>query len=153
MRCNFFSGRGLSGSEVATEHDLYKTIGNIDVCIEFELLKVKVPIDFLGTVGFSPPREGRYLVLLWPTNPIQKIAQVRGCAQAPPRISIKIFSICGLTNPALAHRLSFVGAVGGGGDMRTPLVSPMQTTLMQIIEGGEPYQRVRVILYRTRCDR
>jgi hypothetical protein len=95
MRCNFFGGRGLSGSEVATEHDLYKTIGNIDVCIEFELLKVKVPIVFLGTVGFSPPREGRYLVLLWPTNPIQKIAQVRGCAQAHPESQSKSFRFVG----------------------------------------------------------
>jgi hypothetical protein len=45
---------------VVTNHDLSKTIGNIDVCIEFELLQVKVPIVFLGTVGFSLPREGRY---------------------------------------------------------------------------------------------
>jgi len=44
---------------VAAEHDLYKAIGNTGVCIEFELLKVKVPIIFLGTVGFSLPREGR----------------------------------------------------------------------------------------------
>jgi len=44
---------------VATEHDLYKNIGAIDVCTEFEMLQVKVPIIFLGTVGFSLPREGR----------------------------------------------------------------------------------------------
>jgi hypothetical protein len=47
---------------VATEHDLYKIIGDINVCAEFEMLKIKVPIIFLGTVGFSPPREGRYLL-------------------------------------------------------------------------------------------
>jgi hypothetical protein len=41
------------------EYDLYKIIGNVDVCIEFELLEVKVPIIFLGTVGFSLHREGR----------------------------------------------------------------------------------------------
>jgi hypothetical protein len=35
-------------------------MGDVDVCIEFEMLKVKVPIIFLGTMGFSPPREGRY---------------------------------------------------------------------------------------------
>jgi hypothetical protein len=29
------------------------------MCIEFEVLKVKVPINVLGTVGFSLPREGR----------------------------------------------------------------------------------------------
>jgi len=45
---------------VPTAHDLYRTMGNIDVCIESKLLEVNVPIVFLGTVGFSPPREGRY---------------------------------------------------------------------------------------------
>jgi hypothetical protein len=44
---------------VATEHDSYKIIGDVDVCTEFEMLKVKVPIIFLGTVGFSLPRDGR----------------------------------------------------------------------------------------------
>lgn len=44
---------------MVTAHDLYKTMGNSNVCIESELLEVKVPIVFLGTVGFSPPREGR----------------------------------------------------------------------------------------------
>ena len=32
-------------------YDLYRTIGNIVVCVESELLKVKEPINFLGTVG------------------------------------------------------------------------------------------------------
>jgi hypothetical protein len=49
--------RGCSG--VAMERDVYKEIGDIDVCIKFEMLKIKVPITFLGTVGFSPRREGR----------------------------------------------------------------------------------------------
>jgi hypothetical protein len=44
---------------VAIEHDLYKNIRDVDVCTEFEMLKVKVPINFLGTVGFSLRREGR----------------------------------------------------------------------------------------------
>lgn len=35
-------------------------MGDFDVCTEFEMLKVKVPIIFLGTVGFSSLREGRY---------------------------------------------------------------------------------------------
>ena len=48
---------------MATEHDLYKNIRDIDVCTEFEMLKVKVPIIFLGTVGFSPRRDGRYVGL------------------------------------------------------------------------------------------
>jgi hypothetical protein len=43
------------------EHDLHKNIGYADVCTEFEMLKVKVPIIFFGTVGFSPRKEGRYL--------------------------------------------------------------------------------------------
>lgn len=30
------------------EYDLYKIMGCVDVCIEFKLLKVKVPIIFLG---------------------------------------------------------------------------------------------------------
>jgi hypothetical protein len=44
---------------VAIKHNLYENIGDINVYIEFEILKVKVPIIFLGTVGFSPLREGR----------------------------------------------------------------------------------------------
>jgi hypothetical protein len=35
---------------VVTEHDLYKNIGDIDVCTEFKMLKLKVPIIFLGQV-------------------------------------------------------------------------------------------------------
>ena len=46
---------------MATTHDLNKSIGNIDACTESELLEVKVPIVFLGTVGFSLPRDGRYM--------------------------------------------------------------------------------------------
>jgi hypothetical protein len=37
-----------------------KNMGDIDVCTEFEMLKVKVPITFLGTGGFSLLRGGRY---------------------------------------------------------------------------------------------
>jgi hypothetical protein len=44
---------------VATEHDIYKTMGIINVCTESELYKVKVPVVFLGTVGFSLRRDGR----------------------------------------------------------------------------------------------
>ena len=39
----------------------YKTLGAFDVYAESELLKVKVPIIFLGTVGFSLRRDGRYM--------------------------------------------------------------------------------------------
>jgi hypothetical protein len=41
------------------ERDLYKIIGDVDVYTKFDLLKVKVPIIFLGTVGFSPRWDGR----------------------------------------------------------------------------------------------
>lgn len=44
---------------MATEHDLYKIMGDFDVCAEFKMLKVKVLNIFLGTVGFSLRREGR----------------------------------------------------------------------------------------------
>jgi hypothetical protein len=46
---------------VATEHDTYKIIRIINVCRGSELLKVKVPVVFLGTVGFSLRRDGRYM--------------------------------------------------------------------------------------------
>jgi hypothetical protein len=46
-------------SGVALTHDLYRTMGNIDVCIEPELLEIIVPIVFLGMVSFSLLREGR----------------------------------------------------------------------------------------------
>lgn len=59
----FFSKRGLKCLGVATGHDLYKKIGDFDMCIEFEIFKVKVPINFLGTVGFSLRREGRVLIM------------------------------------------------------------------------------------------
>ena len=38
------------------EHDIYKTMRDIDVCKEFEMLKFKVPIIFLAMVGVSPRR-------------------------------------------------------------------------------------------------
>ena len=46
-------------SEVATDYDLYKKSRDIDVYIEFEILKIKVLIIFLDTVGFSLLRDGR----------------------------------------------------------------------------------------------
>jgi hypothetical protein len=41
------------------EHNLYKNIGVIEVCTEFDMFEIRVPIIFLGTVGFSLRREGR----------------------------------------------------------------------------------------------
>lgn len=43
------------------KRDMYEEIRDIDLCIDFEVLKVKVSIIFLGTVGFSPRRDRRYL--------------------------------------------------------------------------------------------
>ena len=56
----FFGKKGLECLE-ATVHDPYKNITDFDVCIEFEILKVKVPVNFLGTAGLSLPGEGRNL--------------------------------------------------------------------------------------------
>ena len=38
----------------------YKIMVTIDMCTDFELLEVKVSINFLGMEGFSPRKEGRY---------------------------------------------------------------------------------------------
>lgn len=35
---------------------MYLLVGDIDLCTEFEMLKVKVLIIFLSIVGFSLPR-------------------------------------------------------------------------------------------------
>jgi hypothetical protein len=44
---------------VAVAYNFHKTWRTFDVYMKFELLKVKVPINFLGTVGFSLRRDGR----------------------------------------------------------------------------------------------
>jgi hypothetical protein len=41
------------------EPDLYKEIRDINVCKELKVLKGKVPVEFLGTMGFLARREGR----------------------------------------------------------------------------------------------
>jgi hypothetical protein len=50
--CNFLVG-GVECSGVAIEHDLYKNIGNINVCTNFEMFNVKVLISFFGTQGWT----------------------------------------------------------------------------------------------------
>ena len=40
--------------------DIYKEIRDIDLCIDFEVLKVKVPIIFFGTQGFPARRDRCY---------------------------------------------------------------------------------------------
>jgi hypothetical protein len=44
--------------EVTSKYYLYIEIRDIDVCTEFKILKVKVLVKFLGTMGFSARREG-----------------------------------------------------------------------------------------------
>jgi hypothetical protein len=50
--------RGSKCLGVAIICDVYREIRDIDLCIDFEVLKVKVPLKFLGTMGFSARREG-----------------------------------------------------------------------------------------------
>lgn len=52
-------GSGLECSELVTEHDLYRTIGNINVHAEFKLLEIEVSLIIFDTAGFLPRREGR----------------------------------------------------------------------------------------------
>jgi hypothetical protein len=44
---------------VAVEHNLYTNIRVINVCIEFDIFEVKVPIIFFSTLVFSARRDGR----------------------------------------------------------------------------------------------
>ena len=53
------SGVHLEYWALAVKHDVYTNLEDINVCTEFELFEVKVPIIFLGTVGFSARRDGR----------------------------------------------------------------------------------------------
>jgi hypothetical protein len=57
--CNFLVEGVSKCLGVNIKRYSYIEIKDIDVCIEFEMLKVKVPIKFLGTMGFSPRRERR----------------------------------------------------------------------------------------------
>ena len=59
MMQTYFLGRRRPGClRVATAHDLYRIMLTINVYTDFELLEVKVPLIFLGTVGFSPRGDG-----------------------------------------------------------------------------------------------
>lgn len=53
---------------MATEHNSCKNMGDNQFEYEFDMLKVEVPIIFLGTVGFSPRREGRYTSFVIPKD-------------------------------------------------------------------------------------
>jgi hypothetical protein len=41
------------------KRDFFKIIGDLYMCTDLEIIKVKVPIIFLGTVSFLPPRDRR----------------------------------------------------------------------------------------------
>jgi hypothetical protein len=60
MQMYFFGEKGFKCLGVATKRDVYNEIRDLDLCIDFKVLKVKVPFKFLGTVGFSLRRDGRY---------------------------------------------------------------------------------------------
>jgi hypothetical protein len=47
-------------SRVVTDHDSCANLRDVDVCMDFEIFEVKVPINFLGTAGVSLRRDGRY---------------------------------------------------------------------------------------------
>jgi len=47
--------------EQVIAYNLYRVIVKINVCTDFKLLEVKVPLMFLGPVGFSTCRDGRYI--------------------------------------------------------------------------------------------
>jgi hypothetical protein len=55
----FVSKKGSEYLRVTTEYNLYKIIKQVEVCTKFKLLKVKVPIIFLGTAGFLLRRDRR----------------------------------------------------------------------------------------------
>jgi hypothetical protein len=44
MRIYFSSERGLDCSRMTTENDFKKIIGDIDICIQFKMLEVEVPV-------------------------------------------------------------------------------------------------------------
>jgi hypothetical protein len=71
--------------------------------IEFEMLKVKVPIIFLGTVGFSPRRDGR---LFHPAYHIER--RKRG------QCSILLSVFCGGSNPLVLSFLTSCNRPLGG---------------------------------------
>ncbi len=54
--------------KVAIVQDLYSLMVNINLRTDFELLEVKVSLIFLGTVGFSARRDGRYSTKVPPSS-------------------------------------------------------------------------------------
>ena len=44
---------------LAREYDLYKNLGDVDMCRVFGKSKVEVPVIFFGTAGFSARRDAR----------------------------------------------------------------------------------------------
>jgi hypothetical protein len=57
---SFSGGRGLECLRVAMEHDLYKSLGDVNMCRKFNMFEIKVPIIFFGTPVFPARRDGRY---------------------------------------------------------------------------------------------
>ena len=57
----FFGKRGSECLGLAVEPNLYIKMRDINKCKDLEMLKFKVPVRFLGTIGFSPRWEGQVL--------------------------------------------------------------------------------------------
>lgn len=60
MLTPIFKKQGPMCAAVTVLHDLYRLIEKTSVLTVFELLEIKVPIEFLGPGGFSRHRERRY---------------------------------------------------------------------------------------------
>jgi len=60
----FSNKRDLGCPEIDMEHILKIIIRDIKMCTDFKILKVKVPVIFFGTQGFSSHRDGRYNSLM-----------------------------------------------------------------------------------------
>ena len=59
-----FNKRGLEYLRVAKEYNLYKRLGDINICGVFDIFKVKVSVIFSGTGVFPPRRDGCYITLV-----------------------------------------------------------------------------------------
>ncbi len=55
---NFLGRRGREYSRAAAAHNLYRTVGDLNVYVKYELLEVKVLVIFFATEGFSLCRDG-----------------------------------------------------------------------------------------------
>ena len=114
MRTQFFSIGASECSEVAIEHDSYKIIRNANICTDFEMFEVKVPINFLGAAGFWLRTEGHYLFATWYSGLAKEIISnpVEHNLSADPGMVIA----CAMRNLYL-FQLAFYGRVLAASDL------------------------------------